>query len=121
MVMSAFTPSVLLVHNRYQQAGGEDEVFAAEHALLAMRGHDVTTFVADNRSIGGARRLSVAGATVWNPRRYRELRRASARRAPPPAVTRSADGMTPRSLVPHTIFKIESAISPEPQGRTSPR
>lgn len=34
-------PSVLLVHNRYQQPGGEDAVVASEAALLRARGHRV--------------------------------------------------------------------------------
>ena len=35
---------VLVVHNFYQQAGGEDTVFRAETALLRHHGHDVETF-----------------------------------------------------------------------------
>lgn len=34
-------PSVLLVHNRYQQPGGEDAVVASEAALLRAHGHRV--------------------------------------------------------------------------------
>ena len=32
---------LLLCHNHYQQAGGEDEVFAAESTLLESFGHQV--------------------------------------------------------------------------------
>ena len=32
-------PRVLLVHNAYQQAGGEDSVVADELALLRRKGH----------------------------------------------------------------------------------
>jgi glycosyltransferase involved in cell wall biosynthesis len=75
-------PSVVLIHNRYQQAGGEDEVFAAEQALLTSRGHQVTTYVADNRDIVRMRRLALAPTAVWNSDAYRELRELCSRRAP---------------------------------------
>ncbi|HID22078.1 MAG TPA: glycosyltransferase family 1 protein, partial [Planctomycetaceae bacterium] len=39
---------VLVVHNRYREAGGEDAVFRAEAALLRSRGHEVVEFVEDN-------------------------------------------------------------------------
>lgn len=41
----------LLIHNRYQQAGGEDSVVRAESALLLSRGHEVEIFEEDNDSI----------------------------------------------------------------------
>ena len=43
-----------MVHNRYQQRGGEDAVVDAEVALLANRGIEVRRFDADNDSIHGA-------------------------------------------------------------------
>src|SRR6266700_5844321 len=45
---------VLLVHNRYQQRGGEDAVVDAEACLLANRGVQVERFDADNDAIHGA-------------------------------------------------------------------
>ena len=45
---------VLAVHNRYQYAGGEDAVFAAETALLERAGHDVSKLTFDNDDIDGA-------------------------------------------------------------------
>ena len=45
---------VLIAHNRYQQAGGEDAVVAAEGALLAQKGHAVATLLFDNDQISGA-------------------------------------------------------------------
>src|SRR4051794_39402509 len=71
-------PPILLVHNAYQQAGGEDAVLAAEAGLLEAQGHTVSTFVANNREI---RRLSslqnvrVAAETIWSRRSEREIRR----------------------------------------------
>jgi glycosyltransferase involved in cell wall biosynthesis len=44
---------VLMVHNRYQQRGGEDAVVNAEVSLLAANGIDVLRFDADNDSIHG--------------------------------------------------------------------
>jgi glycosyltransferase involved in cell wall biosynthesis len=45
---------LLLVHNRYQQAGGEDAVVRAEQTLLHERGHQVAVLEADNTEISGA-------------------------------------------------------------------
>ena len=44
---------VLMVHNRYQQRGGEDAVVDAEASLLAARGVEVERLDADNDSIQG--------------------------------------------------------------------
>lgn len=44
---------VLVVHNRYQQHGGEDAVVDAETRLLAAHGVDVQRFDADNDAIHG--------------------------------------------------------------------
>lgn len=46
---------VLLVHNRYQQRGGEDAVVEAEAGLLASHGMTVRRFDADNDAIHGLR------------------------------------------------------------------
>ena len=66
---------IVLIHNRYQEAGGEDDVFLAEGSLLASRGHDVTTYTADNRNIVGMGQIQLAKATLWNSASYRDLRR----------------------------------------------
>lgn len=42
---------VLLVHNYYQQAGGEDCVFAAEARLLISHGHKVNLWCMDNNQL----------------------------------------------------------------------
>jgi glycosyltransferase involved in cell wall biosynthesis len=67
-------PAVVLVHNRYQQAGGEDEVFAAERSLLAAHGHAVTTYLADNERINGMGRVRLTATTIWNRDSRREVR-----------------------------------------------
>jgi len=64
---------VLLVHNRYQQAGGEDRVFTAEGDLLEAHGHQVVTYTAHNREVDALGRLELARTTIWSQRAYREL------------------------------------------------
>ena len=44
---------VLIVHNRYQQAGGEDMVVALEAQMLRAAGHDVTLAEVNNDGISG--------------------------------------------------------------------
>lgn len=44
---------ILLLHNYYQQRGGEDAVFESEAALLAQKGHAVETLVFRNSEING--------------------------------------------------------------------
>lgn len=70
-------PGVLVVHNRYQQAGGEDSVVRAEVALLREHGHRVTEFVRDNEAITSfsrARKASLALTATWNHEVYTGLR-----------------------------------------------
>jgi len=57
---------ILVVHNYYQQAGGEDEVFRAEVALLRERGHDVSTLTTENGAVHGLRSLVAARDAVWS-------------------------------------------------------
>jgi glycosyltransferase involved in cell wall biosynthesis len=45
---------ILIVHNRYQQKGGEDTVVAAEEWLLRSHGHQVELLQADNDHIQNA-------------------------------------------------------------------
>ena len=58
--------NVLLIHNFYQQPGGEDRVFQQEGALLEERGNDVTRFSIHNNQIANLNKLRLAGATLWN-------------------------------------------------------
>jgi glycosyltransferase involved in cell wall biosynthesis len=59
---------VLLLHNRYQRAGGEDVVVRAERELLESHGHEVELFEADNAEIVGFRgRMKAALGTVYSP------------------------------------------------------
>lgn len=65
---------VLIAHNFYQQAGGEDESFKAEAAALREAGHEVAEYAVHNDSIKGMSKLGVAVRTLWNRQSYRELR-----------------------------------------------
>jgi len=65
---------VLQVHNFYQQAGGEDRVFAAEYDLLTARGHQVTQYTAHNDSLADLSAAPMAVRTIWNRTAYREIR-----------------------------------------------
>jgi glycosyltransferase involved in cell wall biosynthesis len=60
---------ILFVHNRYQQAGGEDNVVAAEASLLADHGHDVELWSVDNKDLpaGLTGKIKTALATSYSP------------------------------------------------------
>jgi glycosyltransferase involved in cell wall biosynthesis len=66
---------VCLVHNSYQQAGGEDTVVAVERELLTRGGDEVVTYTADNAAITGMDRLTLASNTLWNRRIADDLER----------------------------------------------
>ena len=56
-----------MAHNRYQTAGGEDSVLAAEVALLRQGGHDVVLHETDNDGIKGfAARLGAAFSATYS-------------------------------------------------------
>ena len=52
---------IVFVHDRYQQAGGEDPVFAAESDLMESFGHSVMLYTDDN--------ARVADMKPWTARR----------------------------------------------------
>lgn len=64
---------VLLVHNAYQQRGGEDSVVESEAALLRQRGHDVNVLFRHNDEVNGLSRLSLAAQTMWSHRTVAQL------------------------------------------------
>ncbi len=66
---------ILLCHNYYQQAGGEDSCFADEASLLERHGHTVFRYIRDNEGIGGLKAISTAAKTIWNIGTIREVRR----------------------------------------------
>lgn len=59
---------ILLIHNKYKQAGGEDGVFKTEGELLAGFGHIVEEMVFDNSSINGFLNKCINGLKfLYNP------------------------------------------------------
>lgn len=65
---------VLILHNYYQRAGGEDEVFVAESGLLESHGHIVTRLTAHNDTLQSRKRVAIARDTIWNRDWYRTIR-----------------------------------------------
>lgn len=58
---------ILIAHNRYREAGGEDAVVAAERALLAAHGHETAIFEVSNDSVAGFRgRVATAWRTSYS-------------------------------------------------------
>ncbi len=58
---------ILLVHNKYQQPGGEDVVFEQERKLLESAGHNVATYCRTNDEINqytGLQRLTLIKNTI---------------------------------------------------------
>jgi glycosyltransferase involved in cell wall biosynthesis len=66
---------VLVVHNLYQQPGGEDTTRASEVALLRAHGHEVHEYTETNERIDQMSPVSVALQTVWSIPSYQRIRR----------------------------------------------
>src|SRR6266550_2627380 len=59
---------LLLVHNRYRQPGGEDEVFLRQSELLRSAGHEVLEYTRHNDEIvdgGILSKANLAARTLW--------------------------------------------------------
>ena len=69
---------ILIVHNRYQIPGGEDQVAAQEAELLRAHGHQVFTYSRDNgelKTFSLWQKLALPFWTLYNPKTYRDIRR----------------------------------------------
>ncbi|MDX1419350.1 MAG: glycosyltransferase family 4 protein [Rubricoccaceae bacterium] len=64
---------ILLVHNHYQQPGGEDQVFQAEGALLERHGHAVVRYVLHNDEVAALGPATLAARTLWSRPAYRRV------------------------------------------------
>ena len=64
---------VLVVHNRYRLPGGEDAVVDSEIELLKSRGHEVETYLRDNRELEGMRPIHAFAQSVWSRRSWRDV------------------------------------------------
>ena len=72
--------SILFVHNKYQERGGEDSVFEVESALMESRGHRVGRLVFDNSEIPAnpspLHKLKLASEAVWSRAAQKRLQQA---------------------------------------------
>lgn len=73
---------ILVVHNNYQQRGGEDTVVEAECALLQGHGISVDYFGKHNDDIRQISRLRLAVNTVWSTSSRKEFETLLVRSAP---------------------------------------
>jgi len=76
---------IVLVHNSYQQRGGEDAVFEQERTMLERAGHRVVVFQRSNSEIQDftpIERLALPINTVWSSGVRRDFSRLLAREAP---------------------------------------
>jgi len=64
---------VLMAHNLYRLAGGEDVVFEAEARLLERHGHEVVRYTVDNDDLSAISPWRSGPNAVWNRRTYREV------------------------------------------------
>jgi len=73
---------VLLVHNFYQQPGGEDQVFHQEGDLLEAYGHTVIRFSASNHEIADLSKWCLVAKTFWNTKTGTHIRTLIERERP---------------------------------------
>lgn len=57
---------VLIVHNTYQQQGGEDRVVEDEIEMLRTHGHEVSIFSRDNKSIAAIGTIPLFANALWS-------------------------------------------------------
>jgi glycosyltransferase involved in cell wall biosynthesis len=73
--MNMGLPRVLMVHNYYQLAGGEDDSYEAEAGLLERHDHPVHRYTRHNREIEQMSLWTVGASAVWSRRSRSDLRR----------------------------------------------
>jgi glycosyltransferase involved in cell wall biosynthesis len=65
---------IIIAHNRYKFAGGEDSVAAAEMEMLRRGGHEIELLEADNRAIEGTlAKIAAAGSLFHSPSSSRRM------------------------------------------------
>lgn len=73
---------ILIVHNSYQEPGGEDQVFRTEGSLLEKQGHTVIRYTDHNDRLNELNALEAASTTVWSTRAYRDVTKLIRREQP---------------------------------------
>jgi hypothetical protein len=77
---------IIVVHNYYQQPGGEDAAFAQERELLERAGHEVISYCRDNDEASGYSRFKQLGLLkqiIWANATQREIGSLLLRQGPP--------------------------------------
>lgn len=64
---------ILMGHNYYQKAGGEDSCYESECELLANHGHKVYRYIKHNDDIKQMSMFDVGSKTLWNDETYHEI------------------------------------------------
>lgn len=67
---------IVLVHNKYREAGGEDTVFDNEKRLLERKGHSVVVYLRSNTEVRDESfwgRLALVPQMVWSSKTRREF------------------------------------------------
>ena len=76
---------ILVIHNHYQQLGGEQVAVEAQVSLLRERGHEVILYTRDNTEIEHyelSQKVSFFPKTIFSRRTYREIQALVARQRP---------------------------------------
>lgn len=76
---------ILVVHNPYQQLGGEDIVFQQECRVLRRGGHEVVTYCRSNdeiKGMGPLQKISLVPRTIWANDSKQQLARLLATEKP---------------------------------------
>ena len=71
-------PTILIVHNYYQLAGGEDTVVSNEKKMLEEHGHKVILYTRSNSEIKNMnifQKLLLPFITIYNPRTSKDIKR----------------------------------------------
>ncbi|MBC7851708.1 MAG: glycosyltransferase [Chitinophagaceae bacterium] len=63
---------ILIVHNKYQHAGGEDVAVALQQKLLQQKGHEVKVLFFDNKQLS-SNKISAAFKSIYNRAAEQEL------------------------------------------------
>lgn len=64
---------ILVVHNKYQQRGGEDTVVESEIALLRKKGHIVDTYTRSNDDAASMGSMALAREALWSQRTVSDI------------------------------------------------
>ncbi|NJN10977.1 MAG: glycosyltransferase family 4 protein [Richelia sp. RM1_1_1] len=65
---------ILIIHNRYQVRGGEEECYEAEVSLLQQMGHQVEVYEENNNHLTALNTAALAVRTVWSQKTYEDIK-----------------------------------------------